>query len=458
MKTGWAIMFSRKYFGRCAAFVLLLAVLCGKLLTAGAEDAAGHFLLSDMDVGHCKRLTGDVVLTVVFVDTPDAPYDRESRQRWTANMDAAMEWLEQEAERYGAQLHMTAQYHSVYVEEAVVHIGDDVAGWVQTVLAADSALPSYQQEESALMCGPVLFCVEAYGRAFACSNPGEDILEYYMLYQNSEWRSVCHELMHLFGAWDYYTHDEVAQAAAAIYTTGIMLDGGQISPVDSLTAYVIGWTDVLDADAQAMLDATAHLTEDDMDAAVSKHVLDGYRTEVTQGGVYTGWFQDGMYHDWGRMEWNDGSVYEGEWRFSVRTGYGTMSWADGSEYTGFYQDGKLHGWGRMQWADGTTYEGEWQSGECTGFGIKRWPDGAVYTGDFLNGQYHGQGTLVFSDGTFYTGGFAYNTYSGEGLYVWPQGCYYKGAYENGTYHGYGVYRDINGTVMEGQWDQGAFIQ
>ena len=474
------IMFSRKYILRCAAFVLLLTVLCGTFLTAGAEDYAGHFLLSDKDIGLCRQLTGDVVLTVVFVDLPDAPFDQESQQQWTANVDAAMEWLEHEAEQYGAQLALGAQYYSVHVDEEAVHIGDDVSGWVQAVLAADPALPSYRPGEDTAMGGPVLFIMNVYGRAAAYSNPDENILEYFLLYKNSETRSVCHELMHLYGAWDYYAHDEVAQAAEKNLMTSIMLSADQDYPVDSLTAYVIGWAEELDAVALAMLADTAHLTEEDIGAAASAKVQDGYQTEITDVGVYTGQFQDGMYHGWGRMEWHSGDTYEGEWQFGVRTGVGIMTWADEAVYSGDFVNGTYHGRGCLQMTDGSVYTGSFVNGQFTGYGQKTWPDGSMYIGDFVNGTYHGRGCLQRTDGTVYSGSFVNGAQSGQGsilwpggiIYigefvngkrtgqgrmVWPDGSIYCGAFLDGSYHGYGVLEKPDGQRWEGQWENGTYI-
>lgn len=284
------------------------------------------------------------------------------------------------------------------------------------------------------MGGPVLFIMNVYGRASAYSNPDENILEYFLLYKNSETRSVCHELMHLYGAWDYYTHDEVAQAAEKNLMTSIMLSADQDYPVDSLTAHVIGWTEELDAVALAMLADTAHLTEEDIGAAASAKVQDGYQTEITDAGVYTGQFQDGMYHGWGRMEWHSGDTYEGEWQFGVRTGVGIMTWADESVYSGDFVNGAYHGRGCLQRTDGSVCTGSFVNGAQSGQGSILWPGGMVYIGEFVNGKFTGQGRLV-----------------------WPDGSIYCGAFLDGSYHGYGVLEKPDGQRWEGQWENGTYI-
>lgn len=74
-------------------------------------------------------------------------------------------------------------------------------------------------------------------------------------------RSLLHELMHQFGAMDYYTNPQVAQAAERHFPGSIMNTGFAI---DALTRYVIGWDTQLTPEAVAFLEATRHLTLKDI--------------------------------------------------------------------------------------------------------------------------------------------------------------------------------------------------
>lgn len=460
--------------------LLTLCLLLAALPIALAETQDDHFLLSEKDEGGCKRLTGDVKLTVVTVDLPSAPWDEEGLYQLTATIDDAMAWLEAEAIRYSAPLDVNVQYHFVHVDAEPVHIGDNISSWARAVLDADPALPAFYPENAIQACSPVLLCMNTPGRAFACSYPGEDIQEYCVLYKNVTAATLCHELLHLYGTGDYYSHDTVAQAAKTHYTNSIMLATDQAYPVDSLTAYIIGWVEELDAAALAMLADTAHLTEEDIGAAATVQVQDGYHTETKDGNVYTGLFQDGMYHGWGRMEWHSGDTYEGEWQFGVRTGVGIMTWADGSVYTGNFANGTYQGQGCLQMADGSVYTGSFSNGQITGSGQMTWPDGSMYTGSFtdylfngegqmrypdgtvcsgtfVNGVQSGQGSILWPNGTTYIGEFVNGERTGQGKLIWPDGSIYCGAFLNGTYHGYGTLDNPDGQHWEGQWENGVLI-
>ena len=479
------------------AALLALILLLG-FAAAMAEDA--HFLLSEKDLGLCKRLTGDVELAVVLVSTPDAAWSQEARHALEENIGAAAAALEEMADGYGVQLNISARYYTADAAQGV-GLNDDSGAWAQHVLDGDPSLPDYANSADSR---PVIFCLKDGGRAFASSKLTEEEAEYLVLYGTEDGRyALMHELLHLYGAWDYYLHPEVEAAAMSSCPDSLMIRSQAGSRVDSLTAYVIGWTDVLDADAEALLAATAHLTEEDIWLALEEDVQDGFRVIREDGYVYTGMLVSGMYHGWGWQEWDDGSRYEGPWEWGVKqgrgrhtwasgivyigdyvnnkqTGQGMMTWPDGAVYIGGFEDGQQQGWGQMRWPSGNCYTGEFEAGQQTGQGTMRWADGAIYTGEFLNGAYHGMGLICYADGTtylgefvngayhgtgmlcyangdIYSGGFANNQYHGQGTYAWPDGSLYTGGYANGVYQGYGVFCNVEGTVMDGQWEQGAFV-
>lgn len=458
---------------RLAALLLVVSLVC-----PWAQAEEGHFLLSEKDCGVCKRLTGKVELEAVLVSLAEAPWTAESRQALEASFNQAMDTLEREAAAYGAYLDLSVKYHAVSAEETISLNGDS-NDWVEGILDGDPALPAYDRT-GVWDSRPLLLCINTGGRAFANSRWTEDTAEYLILFGTGVERTICHELMHLYGAWDYYLHDEVKAAAQQYSPDSIMLSSRNGNVVDSLTAYVIGWTDTLDANARALLDATAHLTQDDIWLALAQNTQDGLCIEQEEGYVYTGLLQSGLHHGWGVTHWTSGEYYAGGWEWGRRSGQGVYRWEDGTCYVGDFVDGERHGRGTMLWESGSVYTGEFVHGEREGQGTMRWSDGSVYigefvqgeqngqgtmiwangsiyTGEFLDGKYHGQGTLNKSNGAVYTGSFRDNIFSGQGLYVWPDGSYYNGAWQDGTYHGYGVYCSADGTVMEGNWDNGRYL-
>ena len=482
-----------KLLRRILALTMTMLTLCPVL----AEGYDGHLLLSEMNEGTCTTLTDEVEVVVVFVSVDGEPWTDEGIAAMQAELLHAAATLEQEAAGYGAALSMTLNCHETRAASAATL--QDSAVWAGDVLAT---LPELFYAD--FTNTPLIFCISTEGRAFAHCEYLRTGTEYLCLYRGDSGATFRHELMHLYGAWDYYLPQDVTAAAQQHCPDSIMLAAEPASRTDSLTAYIAGWTDAPDAAARSLLDATAHVTQAMIDTAQDMNQYTGYTTVQTDEGVYTGMLQDGLMHGFGEMRWNDGSSYTGQWRWHVMHGQGVYTWADGSSYTGSYVEGEKHGSGTQVWADGSSYtgqfvhgrrtgqgiftwadgssytgsfqddvfsgkgvltwnDGSWYAGDFlndqrTGSGMMVWPGGTSYTGDFQDGMFHGQGTFTWPTGDWYRGDFAFDVRSGQGTYHWADGSSYTGEFLNGMMHGQGVYRWPDGTVLEGLWQYGEFAE
>ena len=77
-------------------------------------------------------------------------------------------------------------------------------------------------------------------------------------------RTFIHELMHQFGAIDYYYPPRLKMEAEHYFPGSIMNSGDTI---DELTRYVIGWDEQLSPQAQAFLDAIETITPAEIESA-----------------------------------------------------------------------------------------------------------------------------------------------------------------------------------------------
>ena len=78
---------------------------------------------------------------------------------------------------------------------------------------------------------------------------------------------------------------------------------------------------------------------------------------------------------------DDGNEYEGEWsEEGKRDGRGVLFWVDGGIYEGYWANGMCNGLGRMIHADGDIYEGNWADDKHHGYGVYSHSDGARYEG------------------------------------------------------------------------------
>jgi hypothetical protein len=90
----------------------------------------------------------------------------------------------------------------------------------------------------------------------------------------------------------------------------------------------------------------------------------------------------------------------------VKDGAGNYVWKDGTVYSGSYQNGLMHGWGRLAKPDGEWHEGYWKEGLAEGMGTHEWPNGGGYKGQWKAGQRHGRGAMEYADGGIEQGDWA----------------------------------------------------
>ena len=188
-----------------------------------------------------------------------------------------------------------------------------------------------------------------------------------------------HELLHMYGAADFYYPQELKEIFSSHFSESIMLTN-ESTVVDSLTAYMIGWTSELKGSGLEVVEETAWMTKEFLAEAYHKEMITGYGTRV-----YTS------------------CVYEGEMLLGIPNGVGVYTWNDGTRYEGDVVNGQRHGYGVLEWPNGSHYEGDFAQDSRTGSGIFTWASGVYYEGEFLNNQFHGQGTYYAADGSIQSG-------------------------------------------------------
>ena len=367
------------------------------------EHLQNHLFLEWRGQGACEYLVGDVVVTMILVSDGESSWSMDEVATLMEEQMVAAEKLEADAARYGTYVNLRLEYLRADVTEILQ--ASEHLQWDDTVLNA-AGLPGYEEVSSYLEAkygvesAPIFFYLNKMGRSYA--QPAMDQgTEYSVVFLKlADFR---HELNHLFGAKDYYFPQAYQTAAKQIFTSSMMLEGGPEAPVDSLTAYLMGWTDTLSPEAQAFLEQTASVTQEEISQELAEETFTGYTTRTLDYGVYTGDLVGGIFQGTGKLVYNSGDVYEGQWYAGNMHGQGTYRYADGGVYTGGWNNGTFHGQGTLQYADGSVYSGQWENGKISGYGVIRWANGDVYEGEWANNTLNGYGTLTRADGTVTTG-------------------------------------------------------
>ncbi|KAI4367440.1 hypothetical protein MLD38_023179 [Melastoma candidum] len=82
---------------------------------------------------------------------------------------------------------------------------------------------------------------------------------------------------------------------------------------------------------------------------------------------------------------------------------------------------------------------------------KVFPNGDVYRGGVQGALLHGKGTYRWGDGTVYEGDWEEGTLTGKGKIIWPSGARYEGDIAGGYLHGCGTFTGTDGSVYSGAW-------
>ena len=422
------------------------------------EKKNDHIFLEAKDMGDCRTLEGDVTVSVVFVDDLLSRWTDEDVNAFKELRKTDEEILEREADRYGIELDLNIIYTECSV--STLFNRNDTDPWEKAVLKAIS----YPEEKEVIKElkakhsadeATIVFARNDGGRSFAEQGVSPSGFECAILYDGGAFR---HELLHIFGAKDFYFPDTVKDFAGENFPESVMLSSKK-ETVDTFSAYLIGWMDKPDEKSKSFIEFTKDMTNEYINDEHEKETFTGYGTKINDNGTYEGDLVDGIMHGKGTYVWDDGDTYTGGYNHGKMHGTGTMTWANGDTYIGDFLDGERTGKGTYTWATGESYTGDFLNGKRTGKGTYIWVDGDTYTGDFVDNKMHGKGTYTWITGEVYTGDYVEGKRTGYGEMTWPNGDKYTGQFVDGERHGHGTYYyGKSKKTRTGTWANGDFVK
>lgn len=146
---------------------------------------------------------------------------------------------------------------------------------------------------------------------------------------------------------------------------------------------------------------------------------------------YVGFFVNGSYDGFGKIEYSDGSYYEGEFKNNQANGEGTLYCANGDIINGIFSEGQPGGFCNYEYSDGNLFTGTMINGLKHGEGTFYWLNGDKYVGSFVDDRRDGYGILYYSNGDTYSGNWSQGFCNGFGTYSWSNGTKYEGNFEIG---------------------------
>lgn len=227
-------------------------------------------LRPDYDFGTCRKLEGTVSLILFFMDDFESSWTLDEMDEFiNKETIPALDFIEAQAKRYGINLKLQIErthFMVGYGGEVVTDVNEDALASVDVLKQAAKSIQYNTAEEMIAdykrMIKTEIVCMTIFnkkGNAYAINPPRDSDMNYeeHCIIFSKDLNSngdepvgskssiVAHELLHLFGAEDYYTPFPRKKLARKYCPNDIMLSQEndlQLNDISEATAFYVGWT------------------------------------------------------------------------------------------------------------------------------------------------------------------------------------------------------------------------
>ena len=236
--------------------------------TANAADE----LRTDYNLGTCRNLSGDVTVVLFYMEDSQGGWEKAKAEHFkTAQIEPGLDFLEKEAEKRGIYLnfdiketHLNVFYNDDVVRSTaetglatidVLWVAANGIGYSSDNRMVEELKAKYQTDE--------VICLSIFnkgGTAYAINPPrgsSLNVAEHCIIFvkdlysvgkepDGSQSSVIAHEILHLYGAEDFYECTSRKALARQYYPSDIMLSTKysiQLNNIGDATAFYIGWTD-----------------------------------------------------------------------------------------------------------------------------------------------------------------------------------------------------------------------
>ena len=240
-----------------------------------------HALFRAKERGNVKRCRGKVHLRVFFVDDADSSWDDSARDVCRGVLADVARTLEREAgPAAGLEVSWSAENRKTDRSCSDMDLAHAEIPALLGVSGRPGVSKIQNEFKKARGCdeAPMLF---VWNRQFrSCCEESDSPrrhAEWATIGLDDDihgdasllWGAILHELLHLFGAVDYYYPDAVKEAATKWLPGSVMNERGGTA-IDDLTRVLVGWDDTLTPAAVSFLEDTRHVTVEEINDALAE--------------------------------------------------------------------------------------------------------------------------------------------------------------------------------------------
>ena len=230
-----------------------------------------HVFLQKKSKGITKELKGDVIVIVLFVNDENSKWTQSDIDANKQVYNSAFSLLLNLAENRNVNLQLRKAFQEITLP--LVCTRENRQAWSKAIaeLYNRSSLTEFQEYyKKKYKCdeAPIMIAFNKDFRSYAMSDVGSKYTmdEYSAIKSNCSPRTIIHELLHQFGAVDFYFPEEVRSLMKKLRYKSVM-NCDNSNCIDILTAYLIGWTAHIRDEEIVILEGTKHFTEDMLNKA-----------------------------------------------------------------------------------------------------------------------------------------------------------------------------------------------
>jgi hypothetical protein len=236
-------------------------------------EIQNNFFLKSRAIGASRKLCGKIGIITCFMKRRGSDFSDRVKNQYYAELNAAIDWLKSEALRYGRKLEIDHFHYDIDVP-ANAEPKDDYK-LIKSFLNSESmdSTQSYLENKMGYDEMPFILVYDENARSFARSQWADSrykVEECSTVFKSGgkyHQSTIVHELLHQFGAHDFYFPKEIKRLAERYFGDSVMGIGNM--KVDDFTAYLIGWKDTISANTYWYLKDTAYMTEELYSKAIS---------------------------------------------------------------------------------------------------------------------------------------------------------------------------------------------
>ncbi len=233
-----------------------------------------NFFLKSRNIGASRTLKGTVDIMVCFMKRNPAEFSLSTQKQFIDAQIEACRWLQAEAKRYGTDLTFKIRHFTIDIPEtASPSEGYNLIKehFNSKTLSMDQ-LQEWCEDKYNVDETPFLLVFDESSRSFAHKQSTPDVIrnEISVVFKDKgkyKGATIAHELLHQFGAIDYYYPPEVKEYAD-LYIRDSIMGIGNKKAVDDLCAYLVGFKDTISGNTYHFLKKTMWITYDNYKKAV----------------------------------------------------------------------------------------------------------------------------------------------------------------------------------------------